>query len=463
LIAALLLCGTGCWVHTAPPPAGREGDEQQLFLYLEPFTGDAGRIRFTMKALYAVREDGALVRLRPHATEIDGRDMSRQRLVADGFVEPGTYGGVVVEVARAALRNEQGEADLLLPEEPVMSPATFQVQKGCPLALSLSMRFRDAVADGVRFLPVFRVVEPAKPLVGLTGYVTTTRSAAIAVFDKRRMAVVGALPGGNGPYGLVIDPLRKRAYAALADDDAISVIDTDAGIQIGLIRLLGGDRPRELALADRGQTLLAVNEGSGSVSFIDPVALVEVQRTAVGDGPTSLVIDRREGRRAYIFNTEAGSISVIDIPTRSLAATARTEDRPFRGDFNRRGDRLYVLFEGSPFLSVVDPTTMAVVKRLSLGTPPTALKVDKNTDMLYVAKKRSDGIDIYDAVSPFPADVIRTGNSVDWITIDGESNALLLLSTGARTLTAVGINSKNVLSVLDLGEGAYQVSVHGER
>ena len=463
LAGCLLLLLTACWSQVPGDGSVRREDEGQLFLYLEPFSQDAGRINFTLYGISAVREDGTVVPLSLHITEVRGREMKRQRLLASGPVPQGTYSGLQVEATVATLATEDGAAALLLPDGPVMNPLVFRVPKEGPRVLSLALHYGDAVVNEFRFSALFHVAAPVQPPTGLTGYVTNSGSGMITVFDKKRLRAAAALPGGSGPKGMVLDQVRKLAYVAMPDDDAVAVFDCDAGGLVATIGLLGGDRPRELALVDQGRTLLAVNEGSGVVSFIDPVARIEVHRLTVGEGPHSLVIDRREGRRAYVFNTPSNSISIIDIPNRKLTATAGTADRPLYGEFNRSGDRLYVIHEGSPYLNVLDPFSLAIVRRIMLGLPPAFLKVDTATDLLYVAKRHAAEVDVYDPFSLLPVESIPTGGSISAIAIDGEFNALLLLSSEARTLTAVSINSKSILSVLDVGKDPYQVRVHGER
>jgi YVTN family beta-propeller protein len=66
---------------------------------------------------------------------------------------------------------------------------------------------------------------------------------------------------------------------------------------VNRLRLNSGDRPRELALTPDGRTLLCVNTGSNTVSFIDPGSFIEVGRINVGKNPNSILIDQT-GRRA---------------------------------------------------------------------------------------------------------------------------------------------------------------------
>ena len=83
------------------------------------------------------------------------------------------------------------------------------------------------------------------------------------------------------------------------------------------------------------------------MSVVDAASLVETRRIRVGNGPQSILIDRA-GRRAYVFNTLSNTVSVLDLGTLEVVATVATEAGPVRGEFNRAGNRLYVLHRVLP-------------------------------------------------------------------------------------------------------------------
>jgi hypothetical protein len=168
-------------------------------------------------------------------------------------------------------------------------------------------------------------------------------------------------------------------------------------------RVQAATRPRYRAR--RRPQLLVTDAGTDTLSFIDPQSFLERDRLAVGRGPAGILIDGM-GMRAYVFNSLASSITIVDIPNRSVAGLIATEPGPFRGQFDRQGSRLYVISEHSPYLSVLDPTGSGVPKRVFVGGEPGALKVDTATDMIYVSKRRGIGVEIYDPFS-FPAERSR--------------------------------------------------------
>jgi len=261
---------------------------------------------------------------------------------------------------------------------------------------------------------------------------------------------------------MALDQRLKRVYVALSGEDSIEVVDVTAQEIINRIRLETGDRPQELALTPDGRFLLVVNNGSNTVSFVDPISLFEVTRINVGSGPNSILIDSR-GRRAFVFNTLSSTITVLDIPLKAVVTTLSTDPGPLRGQFNRRGDRLYVIHEFSSFLTVIDPISLSVIRRFPVRMGMNAIKVDPIADWVYLGRKNEVVVEVYDPFSFVSVDVIRTGGTIAYMAIDEEENNLYLVNPGLKRLMASNLVSKRIIYEIDVGEDPYWVALMGER
>jgi hypothetical protein len=154
---------------------------------------------------------------------------------------------------------------------------------------------------------------------------------------------------------------------------------------------------------------------------------------------------------------------VIDVPNRAVFTTVSTDAGPLRGRFNRKGDRLYIIFTGSPYLVSLDPFSLSVVRRIFIGAEMASIKVDAKTDFIYLGRQHDRTVDIYDPFSVIPGDFIKAGAGVEYMTIDGEGNNLCMLTPQKKALEIVNLVSKNLLSEIEVGEGPYWVALMGER
>ncbi|HZV81766.1 MAG TPA: hypothetical protein VFF53_06320 [Geobacteraceae bacterium] len=460
LITSLLLLA-GCMAHI-PATKPALDDQGEVYLYTRPFPQQASRLGFTLKNIEAVREDGVRFPLALRLTEIKGAEMTRQRFLASGTLPPGNYTALAFGVKQATLRGEDGDATLLVPEEAVLVDSFFTIARKKARFLSLGFNYNEAVTKSFAFSPAFTVKVPGNPVAGLVGYAANAGANTVTVFDRQSFEVTGIISTGRVPRCVVIDQLRRRAYVALSGDNAIDVIDIPTNEVVGTIRLNSGDEPVELALSPDARSLLCVNSGSGTVSFLDPVALVELERITVGNGPSSIALEPA-GSRAFVFNDATSTISVIDVRKRSLMTSLATEPGPSRGAFNRRGDLLYIIHGQSPNLDLLNPFSLSLQSRRHVGMGMQALKVDRATDLLYAARRLSSEIELFEPSAVLPLTFIRTGGEIVHMAIDGELNNLYAVNPSRKSVHVINLVSKNVSAELDLDEDPAWVAIVGER
>jgi len=459
LCVFLVLCGCQAATSRIRPPLEEEGE---IYLYLQPYPQEAERLRFSIEGISAVSADGREYPFEISLREIKASDVRRQRLLASGRVPPGSYIGLSFKVKKAVLKVEDGDADLLVPNVPIRNDFLFSVVRKRAYVISLSFKYRDSISGGFSISPVFSPFIPTRPIISLAGYVSNTISNNITVFDKKLGQVVGMIATGKGPAGMAVDQRLRRVYLAASGDDEIEVIDITGGELINTIKLSAGDHPQEIALTPDGRTLLSLNAGTRTVSFVDLLSMSELNKVNVGMGPRSILIDSN-GRRAYVFNTLSGTISALDIASRAIITTFSTDPGPLRGQFNRRGDNLYVIHELSSYLTVVDPISFRILRRFSIGPGMNFIKVDVRTDLVYIGRKNDPIVGVYSPLSFVSVDFVQTGGTIDCMAIDGEENNLYLVNSDMKSLMVSNLVRKKIVSEMDVGEGPYWVTMMGER
>ncbi len=455
----LLLLGCEAALTQLRPALEGEGE---VYLFLEPLSQEAERLRFRVEEISVISGDGREYPLAVSLQDLSGPEVRRQRLLASGPLPQGTYVGFSYKVKNAIVKTEEGDAALLVPEGPSRIDFAFSITKKTGLVISLEFKYHESIRDRINFVPAFSPFFPSRPVNTLIGYVTNSGSNDIIAFNKKSARVFGVIPTGREPMGMALDQRLQRVYVALSGDDAIEVIDVTAGSIVDRMRLSTGDRPWELALTPDGKHLLSVNSGSNSISFIDPVSLFEISRVNVGNGPHSILIDQN-GRRAYVFNNLSSTISVIDIPNHAVITTVSTDPGPIRGQFNRRGDRLYVIHELSSYLTVIDPASLTTLRRFSVRIGMKSIKVDLRTDFVYLARKVDPMVEVYDPLSFVPVDYIRAGAGVNYMAIDGDENNLYMVNFERKKVIISNLVSKKIIYEMDVGEGPYWITMMGER
>ena len=360
----------------APAVARADGT---VALYLQPLPADAGSLSFAFASISAVAAGGAEHSLALRGKAIGPSDAGHQRLLASARLPAGSYAGFSFKLRQAGVKRDGREINLVVPETAVRLDSPFTVSGDHGGVYWLSLRY-DASVVGTSFSPAFTLSVPPRPIADHAGFVSGAASNTITVFDRQSWQAVDVIDTCAGAAGMALDARRRRLYVACPSDDEIQAIDVNTHDILERTRVSPGDRPRELALAADGATLLSVNAGSSSVSFFDASSLTRKERLEVGSGPASLLFDT-SGRRAFVFNARGNSISVIDVASGSLAATISTDAAPLRGQLNARGDRLYVIHDRSPYMTVVDARQLTTITRARLRIGVSAIAVDRVRDL----------------------------------------------------------------------------------
>jgi YVTN family beta-propeller protein len=438
-------------------------NEGEVLLYLQPVEAESQRLNFTLASLAAVRVDGVATPLELAISQLPGgEDAARQRLLARARLPVGTYRGLEATVSRATVVGPEGLAELLISKEPTAIPAGFTVQAQRTTVLWLTFKHAASVQTGFSFAPQFGVAVPPRPLPALVGVSSNSGTNDLTLFDKRRREAFSVVATRREPLGVALGPGLSRMYVALSGEDRVAVYDLVTAEPFPDIRMSSGDRPRELAITPDGRTVLVLNQGSNSLSFMDASSGLEQTRIATGSDPVALLVDR-SFRRAYVLNQGSSTMTVVDLATRNVAASVGTDPLPIRAQLNRNGNRLYVVHGGSPQMLVYSLPDLSVVTRINVGLGAATLKVDPRSDMIYLAKRDEPRLYVYDATSLIPIDFFDVSGGVNWLAIDDTENTLLALMPSLKGVAVIDIASRRELGIVPVGEDPYMVTVAEER
>ncbi len=458
----LILSYASCY----PPPTSErvyQGDRGYLVIYLQPMPQEAEKLRFTLDSISLLHSDGSSIPLPLLLDELSGVDrIHRQTRLAEGYLPEDSYAGVTIETNKAFLKGQEGESALLVNDPLTRLEYAFRLKQQASSVLFLSFRPSGAKTGGLSFTPVFALSEPTRVLTSFTGYVSNSETNTLTVFNKRTMLVENIISTGRSPFGLAIDRRRARAYVAVLDDNAVQEIDVIEGTILGKAVLSLGDDPIDVAVTPDGRHLISVNRGSNTISIIDAVSLIELERIRVGDKPCSVEISPT-GLLAFVLNSYSNTLSCIDLSQNIFAGTLAVQGSPRRGAFSRNGRRFYVITSDSPTMTVIDVSSLTSVGSIHIGPGASSIKVDTRTDLVYVGKSFGAEISIVSPRSSLPIDSIFLRGSAEHMTIDDEENSLFVVLPEKRLLQKMNLTSKRVTAELDVGIGAYEVALMGER
>jgi YVTN family beta-propeller protein len=297
------------------------------------------------------------------------------------------------------------------------------------------------------------------PLPSPALLVLNKEEATLAIVDAATGQAVGKVAVGEGPHEVVTDGVHAYVsnYGARTPGSSLSVVDLAARKEVRRVDLGALRRPHGLALvdgkvyftaetnrvvgrydpaADRvdwimgtgqagthmvlvrpgGSPIVTTNIGSDTVSILElgtspPVWTVTTLQ--VGKGPEALDVSP-SGAELWVAHSRDGGVSVIDLATRTVAATVdlRTK-RSNRLKFTPDGRFVLISDLDAGDLVVVDARTRTEVRRLPLGRSPEGILVTQDGTRAYVAVTGDHFVAVVDLATLSVTGKVQTGAGPD--------------------------------------------------
>ncbi|MFS2004053.1 YncE family protein [Duganella sp. CT11-25] len=179
--------------------------------------------------------------------------------------------------------------------------------------------------------------------------------------------------------GAAPSPL-DRVYTADQNTNTISVFNPASNTLLGQIKL-GNARPDVLSPLYRGEinvhglgyspdhkTLIAISNGSNSVTFIDTATNKVKGKTYVGRSPHEGFFSA-DGKEVWVVVRGEDYISVIDPVTFRETRRIQTDLGPGMVQFHPNGKLAFAVSSFTPTVDVIDVASHEIVKRISVVSP----------------------------------------------------------------------------------------------
>lgn len=161
-------------------------------------------------------------------------------------------------------------------------------------------------------------------------FVANIRSGSVSVLDLEKREHLDVVPTGDGAEGIAVHPERGECWVTNRGADTVSIVDTES-LEV-LDTLETGAFPIRIAFTPDGARALVSNARDGTVTVYDtatrePVAEIRMDAEPLEDEqregrifaefegtpvPIGILV-QPDGRRAYVANTQADVITVLDL------------------------------------------------------------------------------------------------------------------------------------------------------
>ncbi|NNG95776.1 YncE family protein [Gordonia araii NBRC 100433] len=231
------------------------------------------------------------------------------------------------------------------------------------------------------------------------------------------------VPMPQVPVGLAVDPARGRVLTTSARAGGAAIVD------------MGATRARP---SDMIRTSIPLKHVMGVAA--DPVS-----------------------GRAYIANSNADAVMVVDTATRGELAVIRGVYRPSLLSVDPGRGRVYVgnadtKAKKTNYVAVIDAKTNAVVKKIATA-PNSRPSVDPATGRVYAASFATGEIAVIDPDTLTVAKRIRTGTTPVNVAIDAQRRLAYTANLFKRSITVIDLDSDRVVATVPTARRPHTVAV----
>ncbi len=237
----------------------------------------------------------------------------------------------------------------------------------------------------------------------------------LTVVDLVNRKALGTIDLGalRGPHGLHYSGGKVWFTAEAAK--AVGSVDP-ATNKIDLVLGSGQDGTHMIyAFADQSR-LVATNVGSGSVTFFEKRAgpRQNWSSTTLPAGPRSEGFDvTPDGKTVWTANAGNGTITMIDIATKTVANFSPNVQGANRLKFTPDGTMALVSTLGAPDLRIIRVSDHTDVKRIPVGTGAAGIQIQPDGARAYVACSPDNYVAVIDLRSMQVVGKIEAGRNPD--------------------------------------------------
>lgn len=157
-----------------------------------------------------------------------------------------------------------------------------------------------------------------------------------------------------------LSPSKDFLYVTMPTESAVAVVDVRTRKLVKTIATGKGTAPARVAVQPDGRQVWVGLDGSDEAVVFDAATHSQARHVKVAAGLHTLAFSS-DSRHAFVSNTAAGSVSLVDTASLDVIATLPVGDTPVAMAYGAAAQVLYVAPLNGDRISVIDPAQRKVV------------------------------------------------------------------------------------------------------
>jgi YVTN family beta-propeller protein len=223
-----------------------------------------------------------------------------------------------------------------------------------------------------------------------------------------------------------------------------------------------GETPGYAVASPDGRRLYVAQRAAGTISVVDTEVDEVVSTIDVPSGPPQYLTLSPDGTRAYVSvwddDRTVAAISILDTTTGEFGATVPVRSRPYVSAVSPDGTRLYVPNHDSDVLTVVDTQTDTAVAEIDVPPNPHWVELTPDGTRAYVADHDSNVVAVVDTATDTVVDEVPVGTSPHSVAVHRSRPLAANVNYDAASVSVIDTDSDEVVATVPVGEGPQDVT-----
>lgn len=284
--------------------------------------------------------------------------------------------------------------------------------------------------------------------------VINEKSENLSIVDPFKKIVRATVQLGSSPQKILFNKVTNKAYISHVGSDDIYVVDTKLAKVLQKIKV--GNDPTSLAYDEKDGTVFVANNSSGTLSIISPdfeVKTVDLKSPAYFESAPLKFAYLNNGKKLFIINTSEGKYLVYDVKQARIVKEGETEAFPVEVFVSEKmnlaftwhwaANSIYVIDAGTFVISYIPDSIKTAATKEIFFSKPQSVAVDTETNRIFVSNLGDDYITVIDGNTQKPTAKINVGRSIQNIFLNKKTRKLYAVSPPDNTLIVVDISKDN--------------------
>lgn len=319
----------------------------------------------------------------------------------------------------------------------------------------------------ILYYSCFEVATLAPSVQNVRLYVDNSEGDDISVIDLETLNTVDDIHLAGTVHGLAIQADGRRLFATVESDNTLRVVDTTSDKVVGTIKLTG--RPNQCAVTPDGHYVAVPIRDKDAVDIVD-VQQQKVVKTLPVSEPHN-AFNAGSNRYLYVSAMGANQINVIDLTTMAYAKKVSVGGIPRPFVVTPDSTTMYVaVTDLHGFIKVdvgsgkMQRVTMPAENHTPkqrpfepINTLTHGLALSPDGAELWVTSLLDNSLYIYDVKANKIVGLVQVGDGPNWVTFSPDGNYVCVSNTGTNDVSIIDVRSRRQVKRIKVGNAPKRI------